>query len=97
MFTNSMQRFDIFEVATHVSTCWTARGRNFRKSAPKKNRMKSFFTTAAVAALSLSAPVTAYDESERDQVFKDFPQMPPLGVFKMKEMTPKVRESFAPA
>ena len=59
--------------------------------------MKSFCTTAALAALSLAAPTTAYDESERDQVFKDFPQMPPLGVFKMKEMTPKVWESLAPS
>jgi hypothetical protein len=55
--------------------------------------MKSFFTTAAVAALSLSDPCRAYDEAARDQVFKDFPNMPPLGVFKMKELTPKVRRT----
>ena len=55
--------------------------------------MKSLFTAAACATLALSgaAPAHAYDEAERDQVFKDFPDMPPLGVFKMKEMTPKVR------
>ena len=56
--------------------------------------MKSFFTTAAVAALSLFSPgAAAYDEAARDQVFKDFPNMPPLGVFKMKALTPKVRRT----
>ncbi len=48
-----------------------------------------------VAGLGLAAaPAAAYDEAERAKVFEDFPQMPPLGVFKMPQMTPKLFRTF---